>query len=498
VTALAFSPDGRVIATGHDDGTLRLWDARGQSQIGEIAAHPEAVSAVSFSKDGQTLASAGEDRAVKLWHAESHKPLGEFASHTDRVPSLAWSADGSLFASAGWDTSARVWRPGSPDPVMLLNSHSDQVHVVAFSPTGTTLATADSDYDIHLWGDPVRGKSDRVLRGHADEIRSLAFSADGSRLASAGTDRVIHLWDTATGELLAGPNPTGKHGIAVWPSATGECVASTAGRSVRVWNAATGDELSLPSNGPAHSIAASADGRQLAIGGTDCVTKLYADGQFVRSLEATKPPIGAVAFGPDGTHLAHTSPADGLVWVWETAGTGDAKLILIEAADGCTLEALAYHPDGNRVAVGGIDYLGTGERDGAVCVWDLTTKEKAFVFDCGVSALAIDSTGRFLAGAGVAESVFLWDLTTGDLAFELEGHHDAVHAVAFSPDGSFALSGGSDGTLRVWDVLGGRLVAVREFDSPVQSLAFGPSGTLYAGLGNTTVVALDFAKVRDD
>jgi WD40 repeat protein len=198
--------------------------------------------------------------------------------------------------------------------------------------------------------------------------------------------------------------------------------------------------------------------------------------------------------------LAHTSPADGLVWLWETAdGSSDAKLILIEAADGCTLEALAYHPDGQRVVVGGIDYLSTGERDGAVVVWNLESKQKDLVFDQGVYAIAVDPSGRYLAGAGVSDRVYLWDLTTEELVFDLEGHHQKVHTVAFSPDGSFLVSGSDDCTLRVWDVLSGRLLVVREFDSPVQSLAFDPDGgTLFAGLANTTCQQHDFKRLMDE
>ena len=501
VSALAFSPDGRTIACGHDDGSVRLWDVHSQRQIGELAAHTDAVSAIQFSAAGDRIATAGEDRIVQVWNAESHKLLASLKSHTDRIPALAWSPDGSLLVSAGWDTSARVWRPGvASEPEMLLNSHADQVLCATFSPDGKLLATADSDHDIYLWSNAASGKVRHALRGHIDEVRSLSFNCDGSILASAGADRVIHLWDTRDGKLLAGPNPTGRHALALVGGATA-LLASTGGPSLRVWALATGDEVFPTGDGPAHSIAASDDGRWLAVGGTDHRTRLYdltRPQTAPKMLEATRPPVGALAFAPGGKFFVATSPSDGLVWLWKPEAT-EADLILIEAADGCTLETVAVHPDGNRVAVGGADYLSTGERDGAVCIWDLTTKLKLATFDTGVTALAFDPQGRFLAGAGLTDHVHVWDLASEAEVFALEGHQERINAIAFTPDGSYLLSGGDDQTVRIWDVLSGRLMVAREFDTAIQGLAFSADGqTLFTSNGNTTCHQLDFRKMLED
>lgn len=499
VTAVAFSPDGRTVASGHDDGMVRFWDAGTQKFLGEIAAHPMAVSAVAFAPKGEYVATAGEDRTVRVWDGFSHKRVAELKSHTDRIPSLAWSPDGGLLISAGWDTSARVWRPPQGDPVMLLNSHADQVHTLAYSPDGKFLACADSDFDVYLWSDPVTGKVAHVLRGHNDEIRCLAFSPDGTRLASVGADRVVHVWDVRDGKLVAGPNPRGKHAVAVIPGPKPR-LASSGGPSVRVWDVETGEEAAPTGLCPAYSVAASADGKWLAVGGTDHFTQLWdaAEDALKASLEATKPPVGAVTFSADGALLAHTSPADGLVWIWKT-DAAEPVVILIEAADGCTLETVSFHPDGRRVAVGGIDYLSTGDRDGAVCVWDIPTKDKLFTIDVGVNAVCFDPSGKYLAGAGINDTVFVWDTATQDTVFELAGHHERVNAIAFDPTGSYLVSGSDDMTIRVWDVLSGRMVVAREFDSSVQSLAFSPDGKfLFCGNGNTTCYQVEFKKLLEE
>jgi WD40 repeat protein len=503
ITAVSFSPDGHTVAAGHDDGRVRFWGVDSRQFLGELAhsAPPvkKGISAIRFSRDGKWIATAGEDQTVRVWDADSHKLVAELKSHTDRIPSLAWSPDSTLLISAGWDTSARVWRPPHPDPLMLLNSHADQLTVLAYSPDGKYLACADSDNDIILWTDPETAARGQVLRGHGDEIRCLAFSPDGTKLASGGVDRVVHVWDVRTGKLLAGPNPKGRHAIAVIPGSPLR-LASSAAPKLRVWDVEGGDEVAPTDLCAAFSVAASPDGKWLAAGGTDHFTQLWnaQTNAVAASLEATKPPVGSVAFSPDSKTLAHTSPADGLVWLWNCE-TASPDLILIEAADACTLEAVAVHPNGKWVACGGIDYMGTGERDGAVCVWDASTKDKIASEDVGVTSLAFDPVGKYLAGAGLDDAVYVWDAETLSTVFVFGGHQQNINAVCFDPSGSYLVSGGDDGTVRCWDVLSGRHVVSRAFDSPVQSLAFSPDGKyLFCGNGNTTCYQVEFKKFLEE
>ena len=123
----------------------------------------------------------------------------------------------------------------------------------------------------------------------------------------------------------------------------------------------------------------------------------------------------------------------------------------------------------------------------------------SYTIDVGVYAVAFDPKGKYLAGAGIDDAVYVWDVDSQETVFVLGGHHQKIHTVAFTPDGSYLLSGGDDSTIRVWDVLSGRSLVAREFDSPIQSLAFSPDGKyLFCGNGNTTCYEIEFKKLLED
>ncbi len=457
VMAIDFSLDGKLLASGHDDGMVRLWDVAGGELVAEWQAHSQSLSAIDFHDN--RIASAGEDRLIHVWDFAGNK-TATLAGHSDRIPALAWQPGGNLLVSAGWDTTARVWHPSNADPLILLNSHADQVSSLAYSRDGRLLAVADSDFTIHVWSDPLQGGVRFVLQDHTEEIRTLAFSRDGSRLATAGADCVVHLWDMNTGRLIAGPNPRARHGIALVEERT---IVSTGGTAIQGWE----QESALPSWVPLGdsgesvlSIATSPDGKWLAIGGPSAEVKIWdlATRQLKTTLQHTRGPIVNLTFSPNSELLASASVNDGLVWVWRIS---DAEPILVipEAADAGTLEALAFHPTKNWLAVGGLDWLATGGSDGALCLWDLDTGNKIASVCTGVTSLAFDSTGRFIAAGTLAQTVVVWEMKylRFDKQFEFAGHQDRIGSVLFSPNGSWLVSASDDNSLRIWNLRNGRL-----------------------------------------
>lgn len=499
VTAVAFSPDGKQMATGHDDSIVRLWDVADRRQLRQYRGHDRAISALAFSPEGKRLASAAEGKLIRLWDltAERFEPVGTLEGHTDRIPALVWHPDGKRLFSAGWDTTARVWDVATCQPIILLNNHRGQVQTLALSPDGRLLACPDSTNAVHVW-DANTYRERTVLPEQAGEVRCLAFRSDNGLLAAGGAERTIHLWDATRGADNEKPiDPqVARTCLAVSPDGK-RLVSLGAGTPLRIWDTATGATVKeLTDAGPMRTFAASSDGRWFAGSLSDETTpdplRLWdaATGERRAILEGQKPPITALAFAPDSATLASAGYLSGDVWLWRIP-SGEPILILPDAADGCSIEALAFHPNGHLLAVSGIDWLATSGSDGRVAVWDVDLRRRTALLSGGASSLAFHPAGTRLAVASLALSVRVWDVASGERLAELIGHLDAVNCVAYSPDGRWLASGSDDHTVRLWDAENGQEVAVAALDSQVKMLAFSPDGRfLYTGNGNTSCYQL--------
>ena len=232
VRAVAFSSDGRLLATGGDDKTVRLWDPATGEHLRALTGHTGMLWGVAFSPDGRLLASGDNDKTVRLWDPATGEHLRTLTGHTGTVYGVAFSPDGRLLATSGGD--ARLWDPATGLHLRTLTDHTGHTGV-AFSPDGRLLATSDSDKTARLW-DPATGEHLRTLTGHTSNVRGVAFSPDGRLLATAGYDKTVRLWVPATGEHLhALTGHTGNvFGVAFSPDgrllATGD-----EGKTVRLW-----------------------------------------------------------------------------------------------------------------------------------------------------------------------------------------------------------------------------------------------------------------------
>jgi WD40 repeat protein len=503
VTALAFRDDSRLVATGHDNGQVCLWEVAGQRFIRQFKALGFPISALAFSREGTRLAFAGEDRVVYLWDIETGRAIGSLEGHTDRIQALAWHPKGHQLVSAGWDTTARIWDSATCETLFILNNHTSQVTALAYSPDGRLLASADSEDSIHIWDFTVDRLRHRFA-GHRSTILCLAFAPDGNRLASGGEDRVIRLWDLRQNQDVAqaarlreddsrGLQPC-RSNLALSPD--GSRLVSSQGPLVQIFDTTSGERLWQQEEGTVvQGLAYSSDGRWIAAGGSDARIRLCDTGSgrvhAILEDEDQREPITSLVFSPDSTTLASASATFLEVWLWNV-GLGEPELLIPDASAGCAIEALAFHPQGRLLATGGIDWLSTSGSDGTIAIWDLVERCEVTSFDGGTKAMAFHPKGRWLASASLSRSICIWDLETGQLVEELIGHEDTVNCVAYSSDGLWLASGGDDRALYLWDVATGTLLTTVDLSTQIKALAFSPDGRfLYTGNGNLTCYQLD-------
>lgn len=192
VTSAAFSPNGRTLASGSADQTIRLWNTTDGKPKSVLKGHTDAVWTVSWVND-QTLVSAGWDRTIRFWNASTGEELTSLTGHDGEILSLAVSPGGRTLATGSGDWTVRLWDIGRKKSTATLQGHNGSVYSVAFSPDGETLASGSGDETVKLW-DVATRKVRTTLRGHQSGISSLAFSPDGDTLATAGRDDPVRLW----------------------------------------------------------------------------------------------------------------------------------------------------------------------------------------------------------------------------------------------------------------------------------------------------------------
>jgi WD40 repeat protein len=206
VNSVAFSPNGKILASGGADGTIRLWDVAAHRQLGvALIGHGGAVNSVAFSPDGELVASGGDDGTIRLWDVATHQELGEpFIGLTGSVNSVAFAPDGETLAAGGEDGTTRLWKVADPRQLGIPFTDPSGVVRMALSPDGKILASGSTLGTITLWDTTTHRRVGSPRRSHTALITSLAFSPDGKLLASTSEDYTIRLWDVATHRELGG------------------------------------------------------------------------------------------------------------------------------------------------------------------------------------------------------------------------------------------------------------------------------------------------------
>jgi WD40 repeat protein len=497
VNSLAFSPNGHILATGDSHQVIQLWDVATQKPIGKVLrANAGEVNSVAFSPDGRLLASGSDNQAIQVWNVATGQVVeSAHLANAGQVNSVAFSSNGQVLADGDSSGTIWLWDVGADRPIgNPLTSHLGGVSSIAFSPGSMTLASGSTNGAVQLWN-AANGQLVRtLLSGDAKPVNTVAFSPDGKVLASGSNDETVRLWNSVTGEQI-GPSLIGHTGWvnSVAFSPDGRIVASASNDgTIRLWNVPVGQTMGTPAGGNAgsvNSVALSPNGKIL-VGGTSrggvWLWNTVTGQQIGDLLGGGTAAVESVACSADGKTMASAS-SDGTIQLWNVLTQRPIGAPI--TVGGGAVDSVAFSPNGNILA--------SGSADGTVRLWDVATRQltgKPFVGHGGpINSVAFSPDGKVLASGSESGTVRLWNTGTHQPQGKpFIGGNYAVTSVAFSPDSKTLASASADYTIRLWDVATENQITnpLNGGTETIDSVAFSPDGAILASGGADGTVRL--------
>jgi RNA polymerase sigma factor (sigma-70 family) len=512
--SVAFTPDGKLLASAGWDPVIRFWDPQTGKEVRQVLAPEHGVDGIAFARDGKLLAGAGMDGAVLLWDAATGREVRRLEGHRRQVKGIAFSPKGDRLLS-GDAAVARLWDVDTGKVLHVLDVGEGGVGVAGYSPDGRLVAASDVKGTVFVWK-ADSGKPLHQLRGEGNYVHALAFSPDGTALVTAVLNGPAAVWDVTTGKRLP-PLPGQQRDVQSLAFAPdGKLLATGSGYGqLHLWDWPARKERwhTVAHADRVQSLSFTPDGKTLASGSAETPIRLWdvTTGKPLCPTAGHQERVTAVAYSADGSTIV-TGAWDRTVRVWDAASGKERTTLAVGTEQEQeqkpfdqvgTVSHLALAPDGKLLAV--------VRADESVRCWELPSGKESHRFRGSCVAFAPD--GQLLACGGRGTTgveanmgvIRLYERATGKLVRELHGHKTQIASLAFTPDGKTLLSRGmvlfgfrtgepgesETEYLRVWDVATGRQRRAFPGAARVSSLALSPDGrtlATYADMGK--VIAL--------
>jgi WD40 repeat protein/gas vesicle protein len=491
ILSVCFSIGGKLLASGSGDKTIKIWNISERHEEFNLTGHSHDVNSVCFSPDGKLLASGSDDKTIKVWNIGEKCEEFTLNGHSGGVNSVYFSSDGKLLASGSSDKSIKVWNVSEKREEFTLNGHYNYVNSVCFSTDGQLLASGSRDKSIKVWSINEK-REEFTLNGHSSPVKSVCFSPDGKLLATGSLDKSIKIWNVSEKreEFTLNGHFSSVESVCFRPD--GKLLASGS-ENIKVWNfSEKGEVFNLNGHSSSvKSVCLSPDGKLIASGSVDNRIKVWnvSEKHEEFTLNGHYSPVESVCFSPDGKSLATGSEN---IKIWNLS---EKREEFTFDGHSSSVESVCFSPEGK--------FLASGSRDSRIKVWNINEKCEEFALNGhsgGVESVCFSPDSKLLASGSRDKSIKVWNISEKREELTLNGHYYAVKSVCFSPDGKLLASGSRDKSIKVWNVSEQREEFTLNGHSDwVESVCFSPDGKFIAsGSDDKTIKVWNVSEKREE